>query len=146
MTVGENVAPAARIADRPQAPRAGRRSSPSSSPRSALAGYADYYPAEISGGMKKRAGLGARPSPSTRPSCSSTSPRLASIPSLRSSSTKLVRHIRDTLGTTIVIVSHELASIFDLADRVVMLDRDAKGIIVEGDPPPAAGTPVPIPG
>jgi phospholipid/cholesterol/gamma-HCH transport system ATP-binding protein len=47
---------------------------------------------------------------------------------------ELVREIRDTLGTTIVIVSHELASIFDLADRVVMLDKEAKGIIAEGDP------------
>ena len=42
--------------------------------------------------------------------------------------------IRDTLGTTIVIVSHELASIFDLADRVIMLDRDTRGVIAEGEP------------
>ena len=45
-----------------------------------------------------------------------------------------MKQIRDTLGTTIVIVSHELASIFDIADRVVMLDRDVKGIIAEGAP------------
>jgi len=47
---------------------------------------------------------------------------------------ELVREIRDALGTTIVIVSHELASIFDLADRVVMLDKEARGIIAEGEP------------
>ncbi len=46
----------------------------------------------------------------------------------------LIRHIRDTFGTTIVVVSHELASIFDLADRVIMLDRSARGIIAEGSP------------
>ena len=47
---------------------------------------------------------------------------------------ELVKQIRDTLGTTIVIVSHELASIFDLADRVIMLDRDTLGVIAEGAP------------
>ncbi|HET7536988.1 MAG TPA: hypothetical protein VFJ90_11070, partial [Candidatus Didemnitutus sp.] len=47
---------------------------------------------------------------------------------------ELVKQIRDTLGTTIVIVSHELASIFDIADRVVMLDRSVKGVVAEGDP------------
>ena len=47
---------------------------------------------------------------------------------------ELVREIRDSLGTTIVIVSHELASIFSIGDRVVMLDREVKGVIAEGDP------------
>ena len=47
---------------------------------------------------------------------------------------ELIRQVRDTFGTTIVVVSHELASIFDLADRVVMLDRAHQGIIAEGRP------------
>jgi phospholipid/cholesterol/gamma-HCH transport system ATP-binding protein len=47
---------------------------------------------------------------------------------------ELILEIRATLGTTIVVVSHELASIFGIADRVVMLDRDARGVIAEGDP------------
>ena len=47
---------------------------------------------------------------------------------------ELVLQVRDTLGTTIVIVSHELASIFGIGDRVIMLDRQAKGIIAEGAP------------
>ena len=42
--------------------------------------------------------------------------------------------MRDTLGTTMVIVSHQLSSIFRLADRVIMLDRETKGIIAEGTP------------
>jgi phospholipid/cholesterol/gamma-HCH transport system ATP-binding protein len=47
---------------------------------------------------------------------------------------ELVLQIRETLGTTMVIVSHELASIFALADRVIMLDHEARGIIAEGRP------------
>jgi phospholipid/cholesterol/gamma-HCH transport system ATP-binding protein len=47
---------------------------------------------------------------------------------------ELVRNIRDSFGTTIVIVSHELSSIFGLADRVIMLNRDRQGIIAEGPP------------
>jgi phospholipid/cholesterol/gamma-HCH transport system ATP-binding protein len=46
----------------------------------------------------------------------------------------LISEIRVTFGTTIVIVSHELASIFGIADRVIMLDRAARGIIAEGKP------------
>ena len=45
-----------------------------------------------------------------------------------------MKHIRDTFGTTCMVVSHELASIFDLADRAVMLDREEQGIIAEGPP------------
>jgi phospholipid/cholesterol/gamma-HCH transport system ATP-binding protein len=98
-----------------------------------LAGYADYYPAEISGGMKKRAGL-ARALALDPAIVFFDEPSAGLDPVTSLQLDELVRQIRDTLGTTIVIVSHELASIFDLADRVVMLDRDARGIIAEGDP------------
>jgi phospholipid/cholesterol/gamma-HCH transport system ATP-binding protein len=98
-----------------------------------LAGYEDYYPAEISGGMKKRAGL-AR-ALALDPSVvffDEPSAGLDPITSLKLDD--LIRQIRDTLGTTIVVVSHELASIFGIADRVIMLDREVRGIIAEGDP------------
>lgn len=98
-----------------------------------LAGYEGYYPAEISGGMKKRAGL-AR-ALALDPSIvffDEPSAGLDPITSLQLD--ELVLQIRATLGTTIVIVSHELASIQGIADRVVMLDRDTKGVIAEGDP------------
>jgi len=98
-----------------------------------LAGYEEYFPAEISGGMRKRAGL-AR-ALALDPDIvffDEPSAGLDPITSLRLDA--LVREIRDTLGTTIVIVSHELASIFDLADRVLMLDREARGVIAEGLP------------
>jgi len=98
-----------------------------------LAGYEDYFPAEISGGMKKRAGL-ARALALDPAIVFFDEPSAGLDPITSLKLDELVREIRDTLGTTIVIVSHELASIFDLADRVVMLDKEAKGIIAEGDP------------
>lgn len=98
-----------------------------------LAGFQDHFPAEISGGMKKRAGL-ARALALDPAVVFFDEPSAGLDPVTSLKLDGLVREIRDTLGTTIVIVSHELASIFDLADRVVMLDRAAKGIIAEGDP------------
>lgn len=98
-----------------------------------LAGYEDYLPADISGGMKKRAGL-ARALALDPAIVFFDEPTAGLDPITSLKLDELVREIRDTLGTTIVIVSHELASIFDLADRVVMLDKEAKGIIAEGDP------------
>jgi phospholipid/cholesterol/gamma-HCH transport system ATP-binding protein len=98
-----------------------------------LAGYEDYFPAEISGGMKKRAGL-ARALALDPGIVFFDEPGAGLDPITSLKLDELVKQIRDTLGTTIVIVSHELASIFDIADRVVMLDRDVKGIIAEGNP------------
>ena len=46
----------------------------------------------------------------------------------------LIRRLADSLGVTFVIVTHELASIYAIADRVIMLDKRVKGIIAEGDP------------
>ena len=98
-----------------------------------LAGYEDYFPAELSGGMKKRAGL-ARALALDPAIVFFDEPSAGLDPITSLKLDELVRQIRDTLGTTIVIVSHELASIFDLADRVVMLDRDVKGVLAVGDP------------
>lgn len=98
-----------------------------------LAGYEAYYPAEISGGMKKRAGLArALALDPTTVFFDEPSAGLDPVTSLQLD--ELVLQIRDTLGTTIVMVSHELASIYGIADRVIMLDRDTRGIIAEGDP------------
>jgi phospholipid/cholesterol/gamma-HCH transport system ATP-binding protein len=98
-----------------------------------LAGYEDYFPAEISGGMKKRAGL-ARALALDPGIVFFDEPGAGLDPITSLKLDELVKEIRDTLGTTIVIVSHELASIFDIADRVVMLDREVQGVIAEGDP------------
>jgi phospholipid/cholesterol/gamma-HCH transport system ATP-binding protein len=98
-----------------------------------LTGFEDYYPAEISGGMKKRAGL-ARALALDPEIVFFDEPSAGLDPVTSRKLDELVLQVRETIGTTIVIVSHELASIFGIADRVIMLDRQAKGIIAEGNP------------
>lgn len=98
-----------------------------------LTGFEDYYPAEISGGMKKRAGL-ARALALDPEIVFFDEPSAGLDPITSRKLDELTREICQTLGTTVVIVSHELASIFALASRVIMLDREEKGIIAEGPP------------
>lgn len=98
-----------------------------------LAGQGDVYPAELSGGMKKRAGL-ARALVLDPTIVFFDEPGAGLDPVTSLQLDELVRAIRDALGTTIVIVSHELASIYGIADRVVLLDAATRGIIAEGDP------------
>jgi len=98
-----------------------------------LAGCQDYYPVELSGGMKRRAGL-ARALALDPAIVFFDEPSAGLDPITSLKLDELIRQIRDTLGTTIVIISHELASIFDIADRVVMIDPGARGVIAEGEP------------
>ena len=98
-----------------------------------LNGFEDYYPSEISGGMKKRAGF-ARALALDPSIVFLDEPSAGLDPVTSRKLDELVLQVRDTFGTTLVIVSHELASIFSIADRVIMLDRDEKGIIAEGAP------------
>ncbi|MCX6955806.1 MAG: ATP-binding cassette domain-containing protein [Verrucomicrobia bacterium] len=98
-----------------------------------LGGFEDYYPAEISGGMKKRAGL-ARALALDPEIVFFDEPSAGLDPVTSRKLDELILQIRDTFGTTIVVVSHELASIFEIADRVIMLDRAQQGIIAEGQP------------
>ena len=98
-----------------------------------LAGYGDYFPGELSGGMQRRAGL-ARALALDPAIVFFDEPSAGLDPLTSLNLDKLIVQIHETLGTTIVIVSHELASIFGIAHRVVMLDRDARGVIAEGDP------------
>lgn len=98
-----------------------------------LSGYEDYYPAEISGGMKKRAGL-ARALALDPAIVFFDEPSAGLDPVTSRKLDDLILQIRSTLRTTMVIVSHELESIFGIADRVILLEREAKGIIAEGAP------------
>jgi phospholipid/cholesterol/gamma-HCH transport system ATP-binding protein len=98
-----------------------------------LGGFEDYYPAEISGGMKKRAGL-ARALALDPEIVFLDEPSAGLDPITSRKLDELVLQIRELFGTTLVVVSHELASIFSIADRVIMLDRAEKGIIAEGRP------------
>lgn len=98
-----------------------------------LSGFENYYPAEISGGMRKRAGL-ARALALDPEIVFFDEPSAGLDPVTSRKLDDLIREIRETFGTTIVVVSHELASIFGIADRIIMLDRVKKGIIAEGRP------------
>ncbi|MFI5356138.1 MAG: ABC transporter ATP-binding protein [Opitutales bacterium] len=98
-----------------------------------LAGFEDHYPAEISGGMKKRAGL-ARALALDPQILFLDEPSAGLDPITSRKLDELVLQIRDLFGTTLVVVSHELASIFSIADRVVMLDQPEQGIIATGAP------------
>ncbi len=98
-----------------------------------LTGYENHFPSEISGGMKKRAGL-ARALALDPAIVFFDEPSAGLDPVTSRKLDELILQIRETLGTTLVIVSHELDSIFGIADRVIMLERGAKGIIAEGPP------------
>ncbi len=104
-----------------------------------LSGSEDFYPSEISGGMKKRAGL-ARALALDPAILFLDEPSAGLDPITSRKLDDLVRELREMFGTTMVVVSHELASIFSIADRVIMLDREQKGIIAEGAPRELAAT------
>ena len=98
-----------------------------------LAGYENYYPSEISGGMKKRAGL-ARALALDPAIVFFDEPSAGLDPITSRKLDELILQIRELLGTTCVVVSHELDSIFGVADRVLMLDKTTRGAIALGDP------------
>ena len=98
-----------------------------------LAGFENYLPAELSGGMKKRAGL-ARAMALNPKILFFDEPGAGLDPVTAAGIDHLIRQMNQNLRTTMVIVTHELPSVFALAHRVIMLDQRIKGIIAEGDP------------
>ena len=98
-----------------------------------LAGFEDYYPSELSGGMKKRAGL-ARAMAFDPDILFFDEPSAGLDPISAKLLDDLILELRDSLGTTIVIVTHELASIFAIGNNSVFLDADTKTMIASGNP------------
>ena len=98
-----------------------------------LGAYENYLPSEISGGMKKRAGL-ARAMALNPKILFFDEPSAGLDPVTSADLDHLIVHLNKTLATTMVIVTHELRSIFAVAHRVIMLDKHSKGIIADGDP------------
>lgn len=98
-----------------------------------LEGYENHLPSEISGGMKKRAGL-ARAMALDPEILFFDEPSAGLDPVTSAEIDNLIIQLNESLGTTMVIVTHELDSVFSVAHRVIMLDKDAKGIIAEGTP------------
>jgi len=98
-----------------------------------LDGYDYHLPSELSGGMQKRAGL-ARALALNPKILFLDEPSAGLDPITSKEIDELILQINRTIGTTMVIVTHELASIFGVARRVIMLDKNKKGVIAEGDP------------
>jgi phospholipid/cholesterol/gamma-HCH transport system ATP-binding protein len=98
-----------------------------------LKGFEDFYPSEISGGMQKRAGL-ARAMALDPEILFFDEPSAGLDPISSSLLDQLILELRNSLGSTIVIVTHELASIFAIANNSVFLDAESRTQIATGDP------------
>jgi phospholipid/cholesterol/gamma-HCH transport system ATP-binding protein len=98
-----------------------------------LAGFEEYYPSEISGGMKKRAGL-ARATALDPEILFFDEPSAGLDPISAHLLDELIIELRNSLGATVVVVTHELASIFAIGTNSVFLDADTKTMIAGGDP------------
>jgi len=98
-----------------------------------LAGFEDYYPNEISGGMKKRAGL-ARAMALDPEILFFDEPSAGLDPISAKLLDDLILELCESLGTTVVIVTHELASIFAIGNNSVFLDPVTKTQLATGNP------------
>jgi len=98
-----------------------------------LSGFEDYYPSEISGGMRKRAGL-ARAMALDPEILFFDEPSAGLDPISSRNLDELILELRDGLGATVVVVTHELASIFTIADDSIFLDADSRTMRAQGNP------------
>lgn len=98
-----------------------------------LSGFEDFYPAQISGGMRKRAGL-ARAMALDPPILFLDEPSAGLDPLSSRRLDDLILQLRQSLGITVVIVTHELASIFAIGDRAIYLDPQTGTALAVGAP------------
>jgi phospholipid/cholesterol/gamma-HCH transport system ATP-binding protein len=107
-----------------------------------LDGFENYYPSEISGGMRKRAGL-ARAMALDPDVLYFDEPSAGLDPLSSRRLDDLILELRNSLGTTIVLVTHELPSIFELGDNAIFLDAERKTMIAQGKPSELKDSPDP---
>jgi len=98
-----------------------------------LAGFEDFFPSELSGGMQKRAGL-ARAMALDPEVLFFDEPSAGLDPVSARRLDELILELRDSLGATVVVVTHELASIFSIGNNGIFLDAESKTLIARGDP------------
>jgi phospholipid/cholesterol/gamma-HCH transport system ATP-binding protein len=98
-----------------------------------LKGFEDYFPSQISGGMQKRAGL-ARAMALDPDILYFDEPSAGLDPISSRNLDNLILELRDSLGATIVVVTHELPSIFTIGTNSIFLDADTRTMIASGDP------------
>src|SRR5206468_8294662 len=98
-----------------------------------LAGYEEFYPSEVSGGMLKRAGV-ARAMALDPDILFFDEPSAGLDPISSRRLDDLILELRDSLGATFVVVSHELQSIFAIADNSIFLDATTRTMRAEGNP------------
>lgn len=98
-----------------------------------LSGFEQYYPSEISGGMRKRAGI-ARALALDPRFVFLDEPSAGLDPVSSAKLDELILQLRESLGMTILMVTHELASIFTVADNAIWLDAKSKTMLAEGKP------------
>jgi len=98
-----------------------------------LRGFEDYYPSEISGGMQKRAGL-ARAMALDPDILFFDEPSAGLDPVSSSLLDQLILELRDSLGATVVVVTHELDSIFTIGTDSIYLDAPSQTIVARGSP------------
>ena len=107
-----------------------------------LAGFEEHYPSEISGGLRKRAGL-ARAMALDPAILYLDEPSAGLDPLSSRRLDDLILEQRESAGTTIVVVTHELPSIFALGDNAVFLDGERKAMIAQGKPSELRQSPEP---
>ena len=98
-----------------------------------LAGFEDFYPSEISGGMRKRAGL-ARAIALDPKFLFFDEPSAGLDPLSARRLDELILELRENLGSTIAVVTHDLDSIFTIGNNSVFLDTDTRTMTAQGDP------------
>ena len=98
-----------------------------------LAGFEEYYPSEISGGMKKRAGL-ARALALDPQIVFFDEPSAGLDPLSAAQLDELILELRDSMGMTVIMVTHELPSIFAVADDAIFLDAGLRTLTAQGHP------------